>query len=411
MSNYDRYVKLENFPQYKNFLNLKEIYQKSGISSLFFNVNEGVSSNTISINGEVLINYCSYNYLGMSGDPIVTEAIIRAVQEYGSSVSASRVASGEKKIVKELEAALSDLLQTEDAIVFTAGYATNESVISHLWSPVGDEKNLILLDEEDHNSILMGSKFSEARILMFKHNNIEHLEKLLEQWRDKFSRVLIIIEGVYSMSGDIPNLPAFIEVKKKYGAWLMIDEAHSIGCLGKTGGGIREHYNVASQDVELWMGTLSKSLGSCGGYIAGSRLLIEFLKSTNPGFIFSAGITPANCAAALESLRVLKKEPQRAIILQQRSDMLRELLRKENINIGSSKYSAIIPVITGDSAKAAQLSLSMRQKGIFVLPVVYPAVPHEKALLRFFVSSTHTEEQIIYTSNTFVQEYKKIMKE
>lgn len=409
MNNYDLYVKLENFPQYQNFLNLKEVYEKSGISSLFFNVNEGISRNTISINGETLINYCSYNYLGMSGDPIVTEATIQAVKQYGSSVSASRLVSGEKKIVKELEAALSDLLQTEDAIVFTAGHATNEGVISHLWGAMGDERNLILLDEEDHNSILMGSKFSEARILMFKHNNIEHLEKLLEQWRSKFNRVLIVIEGVYSMSGDIPNLPAFIALKKKYGAWLMIDEAHSIGCLGKTGGGIREHYNVASQDVELWMGTLSKALGSCGGYIAGSHLLIEYLKFTTPSFVFSAGITPANCAAALESLRVLKKEPERAIILQQRADMLRELLRKENINIGSSQYSAIIPVITGHSAKAAQLSLKLREEGIFALPVVYPAVPHEKALLRFFISSTHTEEQIIYTSNTIAREYQRIM--
>jgi 7-keto-8-aminopelargonate synthetase-like enzyme len=219
---------------------------------------------------------------------------------------------------------------------------------------------------------------------------------MLEQLRRKHRRVLVIVEGVYSMDGDYPDLPRFVEVVKKHHAWLMVDEAHSIGTMGKTGRGISEHFGVDPTDVDIWMGTLSKSFGSCGGYIAARRELIELLKYTTPGFVFSVGLSPPNAAAALESLRVLHDEPQRVTKLRENAALFLNEARRRGLNTGASQDTPVVPVITGNSLLALKLSRRMFESGVNVQPILYPAVEESAARLRFFINCTHNHDQIRY---------------
>jgi 7-keto-8-aminopelargonate synthetase-like enzyme len=223
--------------------------------------------------------------------------------------------------------------------------------------------------------------------------------------------VLVIVEGVYSMDGDYPELPRFIEVVKKHKAWLMVDEAHSIGTMGATGRGIGEHFGVDPNDVDLWMGTLSKSFGSCGGYIAGSKALVEYLKYTTPGFVFSVGLSPTNTAAAIASLDVLKRSPERVLRLQEASRLFLTEAKKRGLNTGSSGNTAVVPVITGNSLHALQLSRKMFESGVNVQPILYPAVEESAARLRFFINSTHSNQQILYAVDKVAEHLKKIAPE
>jgi 8-amino-7-oxononanoate synthase len=340
----------------------------------------------------------------MSGDPVVTEATIEAVERYGTSVSASRLVSGEKTIHRELERAIAGFVGAEDAVTFVSGHATNETTIGHLFGP-GD---LILHDSLAHNSIVQGSILSGARRRPFPHNDWQTLDQLLGELRHEYRRVLVAIEGVYSMDGDFPDLPQFIEVKKKHKAMLMVDEAHSIGVLGPHGRGIGEHFDVEPADVDIWMGTLSKALGSCGGYIAGSKPLIEYLKYTAPGFVFSNGVSPPNAAAALAALRLLEEESDRVARLAANSKLFLSLARERGLNTGRSRDTAVVPVILGNSLHALQLSEAMFGRGINVQPILHPAVEESAARLRFFITSRHTEEQIRITVDAVTEELKKI---
>ena len=277
-----------------------------GIDNPYFLVNDGVTRDTSIINGAEVINFSSYNYLGMSGHPAVSEAVSDAVRRWGSSCSASRPISGEKPVHRELELELAKLLGTEDAIALVSGHATNVTVIGHLLG----EGDLVIHDSLAHDSIMQGCMLSGATRRPFPHNDHAALDELLTNIRHQYRRVLIIIEGIYSQDGDIPDLPAFIEVKRKHQALLMIDEAHSIGVLGETGGGIGEHFGVDRTDVELWSGTMSKALAGCGGYVGGSRELVEFLKYTTPGFVYSVGMPPPTAAASLAAIRTIRSEPE-----------------------------------------------------------------------------------------------------
>jgi len=220
--------------------------------------------------------------------------------------------------------------------------------------------------------------------------------------------VLVVIEGVYSMDGDIPDLPKFIEVKNRHKALLMIDEAHSIGTIGKTGHGIAEYHGVDPTDVEIWMATLSKTFGSCGGYISGCKALVEYLKYTAPGFVFSVGLSPPNAAAALASLRLLKAEPQRVTRLQERSRLLLDLAKQSGLNTGMSHDSPVVPIILGSSIDSLKLSQGLREHGINVQPILYPAVEESAARLRFFVTTSHTEKQIRKTVESMAGVLKEI---
>jgi 8-amino-7-oxononanoate synthase len=400
----EEFYNVEKFPEYRALQERLRVLEASGLGNPFFTVHEGITNDRTVIGGREMINFSSYNYLGMSGDPVVIRAVQEAVERYGTSVSASRLVSGEKVIHRELEEELAQFLGTESAVVFVGGHATNETVIGHLFKP-GD---LILHDELSHNSILQGAILSGARRRPFPHNDWRTADRLLNLFRREYRRVLIVIEGVYSMDGDIPDLPHFIEVKKRHKALLMVDEAHSMGTIGETGRGIGEYFGVPRDGVDIWMGTLSKSFGSCGGYIAGRKALIEYLKYTAPGFVFSVGLSPPNAAAALASLRLLQKEPERVQRLRDRAALFLRLAQERGFDTGASRDSPVVPIILGHSLHSMQLSQALFRRGINVQPIVYPAVPESAARLRFFLTSRHTEDQIRYTIDVMTEEIDRI---
>jgi len=317
------------------------------------------------------------------------------------------VASGEKPLHRELEQELASFLGCEDAVVTVSGHGVFVTVIGHLVQP-GD---LILHDSLAHDCILGGSKLSGAKRRPFPHSDVAALDKQLAQLRPHYRRVLIAVEGVYSMDGDITPLPQIVELKKKYGALLLVDEAHSIGVLGKTGRGVGEHYGVDRGDVDLWMGTMSKSLASCGGYVAASKAVIQYLKYTAPGFVYSVGISPANAAAALEALHQMKAHPEKVERLHERSALFLALAREKGIDTGFAGGSAVVPAILGNSLHSLQLSDALRQRGINVQPILYPAVEETAARLRFFVTATHSEQQIRETIEVLAEEIARIRAE
>ncbi len=389
---------VEQFPEYQRLRQTMSQMLITGVPNPYFTVHESVVRDTTVVGGERLISFASYNYLGMSGDPQVSEAAIAAIRQYGTSVSASRLVSGEKPIHGQLEARIAKWLGVDASITMVGGHATNETTIGHLVGP-GD---LIVHDALSHNSIVQGALLSGARRRAFLHNDHQALDELLTKLRPQFRRVLIIVEGVYSMDGDYADIPAFIEVKRKHRAMLMVDEAHSMGTMGKTGHGMAEHFGINARDVEIWMGTLSKSFASCGGYIAGSAALIEYLRYTAPGFVFSVGLPPASAAAALASMAVLEREPERVETLRQRSELFLDLARTAGLDTGASNGTAVIPVITGNSLVALRLSHRMFGDGVNVQPILYPAVDESAARLRFFITSEHSEEQIRFAVQRLV---------
>lgn len=396
--------RFEKLPEYRRLKRTMAQFEMTGVPNPYFSTHEGVVRDTTKIDGKELVSFASYNYVGMSGDPDVVDAVVDAAKRYGTSVSASRLVSGEKPIHAELEQGLADWIGTEAAVVMVGGHSTNETTIGHLVGP-GD---LILHDALSHNSIVQGAILSGARRRPFPHNDWQALDGILAEVRASYRRILIVIEGVYSMDGDYPELPKFVEVKNKYQSWLMVDEAHSIGTMGPTGRGISEHFGVPGSDVDIWMGTLSKSFGSCGGYIAGSKELIELLKYTAPGFVFSVGLSPTNTAAAIASLRTLEKHPERVQILQARSKLFLEEAKKQGLNTGQSADTPVIPVITGNSLHALLLSRRMFEAGINVQPILYPAVEESAARLRFFVNCTHSEDQILHAVETAAEALRDI---
>jgi len=401
------HFRYSNFKEYPGYIALKQRQIDLGYGgkdSIFFDHNEGIARDTCKINGKKVINFGCYNYLGFSGHPAVSKAAIAAIKKYGTSVSASRVVAGEKKIHRDLEIAIAKLIGAEDSIVYSAGHATNVSTIAHLFGP----KDLILHDELAHNSLIQGALFSGAARLSFSHNDWRAAEKMLELHRHSYERILIIIEGVYSMDGDIPDVPRFIDLKERFDAMLMIDEAHSIGVIGKHGGGVREYFDIDPSRVDIWMGTLSKAFGSCGGYIAGSKELVEYLKYTSPGFVFSAGISPPNTASALEAIKLLSKQTRLIAHLHHISDVVRETAIFYGFDIGDSKDTPIVPIILGNSRECILISKQLLKKGVNIKPIIYPAVAENAARLRLFITAQHTEKQVDFTFKMLNQIFKTV---
>jgi 8-amino-7-oxononanoate synthase len=400
----DNWHRFDLHPDYQQLRILNESAERLGVSNPFFRMHEGLPGATTVIGGETFTNFSSYNYLGLVGHPEVNAAAKAAIDRYGTSASASRLVSGERPIHRELEHALAAAHGVDDCVVFVSGHATNVSTIGHLFGP----KDLIVHDALIHNSALIGSELSGARRMPFAHNDWEALDKLLTQCRLQYERVLIVVEGLYSMDGDIPDLPYFVEIKRRHRAFLMVDEAHSLGVLGPGGRGIQEHFGLNGSDVDIWMGTLSKALASCGGYIAGERALVEHLKCAAPGFVYSVGMPPPAAAAALAALRLLHAEPQRSQTLQARGRQFLEAARARGIDTGLSIGLSVIPAITHSSLKAARLSEALFKRRINVQPIVYPAVQERSARLRFFICSEHTEIQIRATVDALAEEMRRL---
>lgn len=386
----NNYSGFSSFSQYKDIQLHRMAAEKLKLSSPFFKVHEGLSSDTSVINGRTMLNFSSYDYLGINGDPRQLQAARDALQQYGVSSSASRLVSGERPIQLRLEEKLAELHGVADAAVFVSGHATNVSTIGCLFG----QGDLILHDALIHNSIIEGANLSGAKRLSFSHNDMDSLEKVLKQQRPNYQRVLIAVEGLYSMDGDYPSLPRLLEIKEKHDALLMIDEAHSVGVMGDTGKGIAEYFDVDPRRVDIWMGTLSKAFASTGGYIAGSEELIEIIKNYVPGFVYSVGLPPVLAASALKAIEIMLEEPERVRRLQQNSKLFDELARNAGLNTGRNRQLAVIPVMTDGSIPAVRAASYLAEFGVNVQPIIHPAVEERLARLRFFICASHSEQQI-----------------
>jgi 8-amino-7-oxononanoate synthase len=388
----------------KDIRMIREAAEFLGIADPFFRVHEGVAGAETMIGNTTYINFASYNYLGLNGHPEIAAAAKAAIDRWGTSVSASRPVSGERPVHRELERALAQLHGAEDSVALVGGHSTNVTLIGHLLG----RDDVIVHDALIHNSIVEGARLSGARRVPFAHLDHEAADRLLAETRPRHGHALLVIEGHYSMDGDVPDLPAFVAVARRHRAWLMIDEAHALGVLGARGFGTADHFGVDPGEIDIWMGTLSKSLVSCGGYIAGRAELIDHLKLVLPGFVFSVGMAPPAAAAALAALEILEREPERVRRLNDRAALFLELARAGGLDVGGSIGAAIVPIITGGSIRAGRLAQAMFSRGVNVQPILYPAVPERAARLRFFLTAEHTEEQIREAVRILLEESRRI---
>lgn len=387
------------FPECVAFQERLAAAARAGLENPFFRSKQRVAKATAIIAGREAISYTSFDYLGLAGDPSVIAAAKRALDQLGASGSASRLVGGNHVIVQQLDEELARFLGTEAAIVFPSGYGTNASVFGHLFGA----EDLILYDELAHNSIVQGAALSKAGRRPFPHNDYRSLDGLLKDIRGKYRRVVVALEGVYSMDGDYPDLPQFLEVKRRHRALLYVDEAHSVGVMGPTGRGICEHFGLKPDDGDLWMGTISKALGSGGGYLAGREILVQYLKYTTPAFVFATAISPANAAAALQAVRILQEQPERVTRLRERARLFLESARACGLDTGNSGDTPVIPVILGDSLRCIRIASALLARGIDSQPILYPAVQESKARIRFFITAEHTESQIRRTIDVLAE--------
>ena len=394
------YYDLTNFPEKPIMQAHQALLEKLNVDNNYFSQSQASSKNVIQLEDGEYINFSGYNYLGLSGHPEVNRYVYESIEKYGTSASASRIVAGNLKIHDELEQAYADALGTENCVIGVGGYIINVSTISYL---VGKD-DLVIHDEYSHNSLIMGCALSGAHRLSFPHNDMAALEKLLATHRLKYKRTLIITEGVFSMDGDIADIPSLIKLKEKYKSLLMVDEAHSIGTIGSRGLGVIDHFNIDPKKIDIVMGTMSKAFASCGGFIAGSDVLIEQLKYFAPGLImYSAGLSPQNTAAAFAALKLMLKEPERVEKIQANSAYFLGLLKEAGVNTGPSKNSPVVPVITGDDEKALRLVQALREGSVNVHAMLYPSVPREQVRLRFFISSTHSFDELEHTANIIIK--------
>jgi 8-amino-7-oxononanoate synthase len=351
------------------------------------------------VDGKKVLNFGSYNYLGMSGHPEVSAAAKAAIDRYGTSASGSRILAGEKRIYQELEREIALWKNAEDALVLAAGNLTNTTCIGNF---CGDN-DAIFYDVLSHSSIEQGCRLSSAHTKRFPHNDYATLDRLLRRTRDQYEKALIVVEGVYSMDGDIAPIPEFVRLKREYGCFLLVDEAHSSGVIGETGGGVEEYFGLAPTDIDIKIGTLSKATGSIGGYIAGTRNLVSYFRYNLPGFLFAAGISPPSAAAALAAIRLLRRDPSVVARLHDNVAFFVAEARKRHFDTCGAGESPIVPILIGRDEDAFVISKLLLKRGIFVPTAVYPAVPKNKARLRFSVISEHRREQMLHVLDALTE--------
>lgn len=380
----------DTLPGYQMMKTQRAVGDALGISNPFYRQHDAKAGARSVIGNKAVLNFASYDYLGLNGHKEITEAVSRAAAEWGTSVSASRITAGERNFHRELEASLAALYEAEDCLTYVGGHSAAVTTVAALTGP----QDLILHDALIHNCIVVGAQLSGATRRIFPHNDLDALEAILETNRDKYQRVLVITEGLFSMDGDGPDLARLVDIKERWGCWLLMDEAHSIGVLGKSGRGIFEMAGVDPSRVDIWFGTLSKTLVSCGGYVAGKRTLIEFLKFAAAGMVYSVGMPASAAVASIKALEIMRREPDRVEKLQANGKLFIELARKAGLDVGTSWGYAVTPIIIGDSLRTVLLSENLLQRGINAFPIIPPGVPEKSARLRFFISASHERNDI-----------------
>ena len=360
--------------------------QQMGIYPYFTPIQQ-INGNKVKIDGKDVIMVGSNNYLGLIDHPKVMKAAKEAVDKYGVATCGSRFLNGTLDIHVELEERLSQFMKKESALAFSTGFQTNQGIISTLVQ----KDEAIISDEMVHASIIDASRLSYGTVYKFKHNDMDYLEKVLSSLSKEMGK-LIVVDGVFSMEGDLADLPGIVKLAKKYKAKIMVDDAHGIGVMGEHGRGTCEHFGV-EEDIDIIMGTFSKSFASLGGFVAGEKKVISYIKHFARSLIFSASITPASVATVIANLDIIESEPERRVRLWEITKKMRDGFQSMGYETGPTQ-SAVIPVMIGDDEKAFMLWKILREKGIFTNPVIFPAVPKDHALIRTSYSATHTEEEL-----------------
>jgi len=352
----------------------------------FFRVIETAQDPEITIKGRKMIMVGSNNYLGLTNHPKVKEAAIEAIKKYGTGCAGSRFLNGTLDIHVNLEEKLARFMGKEAALIFSTGFQVNLGVISAL---VGKD-DVVIIDKMDHASIIDGCRLSFGEVKKFRHNDMTDLERMLKEYEERDK--LIVVDGIFSMEGDIANLPEIVSLAKKYGARTMVDDAHSIGVLGKNGRGTAEHFGLENE-VDLIMGTYSKSLASIGGFISGSADIIHYIKHIARSFIFSASPPPASVASVSAALDIIENEPERREKLWKNTRKMLQGFKELGFEVGPSQ-TPIIPIVVGEDQNAFTMAMMIQEEGVFANVAVTPAVPAGRALIRTSYMATHTDEQL-----------------
>lgn len=353
----------------------------------YFRVIESDQDTVVTIDGKRVLMFGSNSYLGLTNDPRIKEASKKAIDKYGTGCAGSRFLNGTLDIHIELEERLAKLTGKEGALCYSTGFQVNLGVVSVLTG----RSDHLLLDELDHASIIEGSRLSFSRVLKFQHNDMKSLESKLKHCTPE-SLKLIVVDGIFSMEGDIVNLPAIVKLAEKYKATVMVDDAHSLGVIGVNGSGTASHFGLTDK-VDLIMGTFSKSFASLGGFIASDSSTINFLKHNSRSLIFSASMTPASAATVLEAIKIMESEPERIAHLWDMTNYALKGFKAKGFDTGKSE-TPIIPLFIRDDTKALFLTKMLLEDGVFVNPVVSPGVPKECSLIRYSLMATHTKEQV-----------------
>lgn len=369
--------------------------QQAGLYPYFTEI-EKVEGNHVWVNGKKILMVGSNNYLGLFDAPEIKEAAIKAVQKYGSSTCGSRLLNGTYSLHVELERKLADFMEKDEALTFSTGFQTNLGVIS----AIAGRNDIIFIDRMVHASIVDATRLSHAQVVKFRHNDMNDLEKQLARTPEDKGK-LIIVDGVFSMEGDMPDLPAIIPLARKYGARVMVDDAHGVGVMGSGGRGSCEHFGLL-KEVDLIMTTFSKSFASLGGYAVGDKKIIQFIKHTARSLIFSASITPAALGAAEKALEIIQTQPWRRQRLWEITKRINRELTSMGFHTGNTQ-TPIIPVFIRDVEKTFMLWRFLRDYGIFTNPVIAPAVPPQDALVRTSFTATHTDEDLDFILKGFYQ--------
>jgi len=367
----------------------------------FFRMIESEQDTVVTIKGKKVLMFGSNSYLGLTNHPKIKEAAIKATEKYGTGCAGSRFLNGTLDIHVELEKQLAAFVGKPGALVYSTGFQANLGVIP----TVTGRNDYILIDELDHASIIEATRLSFAKVLKFRHNDMESLERLLKKCEPNRVK-LIVVDGIFSMDGDIANLPEIVILAEKYEATVMVDDAHAIGVIGKNGSGTASHFGLTKK-VDLIMGTFSKSLAALGGFIASDLETISFIKHHSRSLIFSASATPASAAAVLAALEIIKKEPERIKHLWEVTHYALENFRKLGFDIGNT-VTPIIPLYIRDNIKTLTITKLLLDEGIFVNPVVAPAVSKDSTLIRFSLMATHTKDQVDIALDKFEKLGKKL---
>jgi 8-amino-7-oxononanoate synthase len=367
----------------------------------YFTPIQEVKGNRVRVDDKEMIMVGSNNYLGLLDHPEVMKAAQNAVDKYGVATCGSRFLNGTLDIHVELEEELAKFMKKEAALTFSTGFQTNQGIIS----TVIDKDDAIFSDQMIHASIIDACRLSYGNVHKYKHNDLEDLEKKLSSVGEKVDK-LIVVDGVFSMEGDLADLPGIVELAKKYGTKVMVDDAHGIGVMGKNGRGTLEHFDV-EDEVDLVMGTFSKSFSSLGGFVAGEKKVISYIKHHARALIFSASITPASVASALATLSIIQREPERREKLWKVTKKMKDGFQSMGYETGPTE-SPIIPVIIGRDELTFMMWRLLKEEGIFANPIIYPAVPQGEALIRTSYSATHSEEELDTVLECFERSGKKL---